>query len=346
MESSRQSKGGAARAKKLTSEERREIAIRAAQARWAKIPDPDRLPAATHQAPLQIGAQTVDAYVLDDRRRMLSKSAMASVLGLQSAGGNAFIRSMTRPAVRERVTSELWHTIENPERFKPAPTDLGPQGLIIDGYEAHVLVDVCGVLIDAERSGSLLPSQIFLAKNAEIILRSSAKLGIVGLIDEAVGFTDRAKDEYRQLFQNFIREEWAQWHQEFPGQFADMLYKLYGIRRFDRTSSRHPRFFSKFTRKYIYHPLANSHGKILESLDEKNPVVYANGGRRYKLFQFLSEDVGLPAIRAHLWQVVGIGNASANIKQFERNFYRAFPEATPIGHQWGLLDELDDHAQH
>jgi hypothetical protein len=342
---SKQSKGGEARARKLTSEERRQIAVQAAQARWAKIADPNRLPFATHQAPLQIGAQTVDAYVLDDRRRMLSKAAMASVLGLQSAGGNAFLRSMTRPAVRERIEERLWNAIENPTRFKPAPTDLTPQGLIIDGYEAHVLIDVCGALIDAERSGSLHASQIFLAKNAEIIIRSSAKLGIVGLIDEAVGFNDRSRDEYRQLFQDFIREEWAQWHQEFPEQFADMLYKLYGIRRFDKLSSRHPRFFSKFTRKYIYHPLANSHGKILESLDEKNPVVYANGGRRYKLFQFLSEDVGMPAIRAHLWQVVGIGNASANIKQFERNFYRAFPEATPIGHQWGLLDELDDNAR-
>jgi len=77
-------------------------------------------------------------------------------------------------------------------------------------------------------------------------------------------------------------------------------------------------------------------------LDEKNPVVYSNGGRKYKLFQFLSEEVGLPAIRAHLWQVIGIGNASANIKQFERSFYRAFPEAVPIGHQFGL--DLEDHS--
>ena len=79
-----------------------------------------------------------------------------------------------------------------------------------------------------------------------------------------------------------------------------MLYKLYGIKRFDPTSTKHPRFFAKFTRSFIFHPLANSRGKILELLDDKNPVVYANGGRRYKLFQFLSEEVGMPALRAHL----------------------------------------------
>ncbi|WP_082457984.1 P63C domain-containing protein [Sphingomonas sp. Leaf10] len=333
---SKQSLGGSERAKKLSPEERREIAVNAAKARWAKISDPSRLPVATHQAPLHIGAVVVDAYVLDDKRRMISKAAMASALGLQSTGGNAFLRSMTRQAVRSGISEALWKVIENPQHFRPAPTDSGPAGLVIDGYEGTVLIDVCEVLIDAGREGRLNHSQQFLAKNAEIILRSAAKLGIVGLIDEAVGFSGRQKDEYRQLFQQFVRSEWAQWEREFPEKFADMLYRLYGIRRFDPTKSQHPRFFANFTRKFIYHPLANSRGKILEILDEKNPVVYANGGRRYKLFQFLSDEVGMPAIRAHLWQVVGIGNASTNIKQFERNFFRAFPEALPVGKNYAL----------
>jgi hypothetical protein len=314
--------------------------VKAAQARWAKIPDPNRLPVATHQAPLQIGAVTVDAYRLDDGRRMISKAAMAAALGLQSKGGNAFLRSMTRPAVREGINDELWHSIESPQHFRPVPTDSAPQVLVIDGYQGEVLIDICSVLIDAGRQGKLTKSQEFLAKNAEIIQRSAAKLGIVGLIDEAVGFTDRAIDEYRILFQQFIRDQWAQWDKEFPDQFSDMLYKLYGIKRFDAEPTKHPRFFAKFTRKFIYHPLANSRGKILEMLDDKNPVVYANGGRRYKLFQFLSEEVGMPAIRAHLWQVVGIGNSSRNMNQFVRGFYRAFPEAVPIGHQFGI--ELDE----
>lgn len=336
---SKQSEGGNERAKRLSPEERRAIAIRAAQARWAKIPDPNELPTATHQAPMKIGAVSVDAYRLKDGRRMLSKAAMATVLGLKSEGGSAFMRSMTRPAVRNAL-EDIWDRVENPQHFRSMPTDLWPQGQIIDGYEGEVLIDICEVLIDVGRSGKLSKSQEFLAKNAEIIVRSAAKLGIIGLIDEAVGFTDKGRDEYRSLFQQFIREQWAQWHQEFPDQFADMMYKIYGIKRLDPGSTRHPRFFAKFIRKFIYHPLANSRGKILEMLDEKNPVVYANGGRRYKLWQFLSDEVGLPAFRAHLWQVVGIGNASTNINQFSRNFYRAFPEAVPFGHQYGF--DLDD----
>lgn len=338
---SKQSKGGSERANRLTPEERREIAVKAARARWEKISDPTRLPVATHQAPLMIGPVSVEAYRLDDGRRMISKAAMATALGLKSTGGNAFLRSMTRPGVRQGFPDIVWEAIEKPQHFRPAPTDLAPRSLIIDGYEGTTLIDVCEVLIDAGRAGRLTKSQEFLAKHAEIILRSAAKVGIIGLIDEAVGFTDKSKDEYRNIFQEFIRSEWRQWEQEFPDRFADMLYKLYGMKRFNPASSQHPRFFAKFTRKFIYHPLANSHGRILEVLDEKNPVVYANGGRRHKLFQFLSDEVGMPAIRAHLWQVVGIGNASSNIKQFERSFYRAFPEAQPMGTNY-VLDFGDD----
>ena len=75
-----------------------------------------------------------------------------------------------------------------------------------------------------------------------------------------------------------------------------------------------------------YHPLANSNGAILEELDEKNPVVYVGGGRRHKLHQFLTDTVGLPAFRQHLWQVVGIGNSVTDKASFDRAFLRAFPQ--------------------
>jgi len=168
-----------------------------------------------------------------------------------------------------------------------------------------------------------------LAIQAEIIIRSAAKVGIVALVDEAAGYVDRAKDEYRKLFDGFIRKEFQQWEKEFPDKFFDMIYKMYGLKRQRPDTTKHPQFFGHFIRKYIYYPLANSNGAILEKLDEKNPVVYDNGGRKYKFTQWLTDHVGLPAFRQHLWQVVGIGEASTNKEQFDRGFYRAFPEAIP-----------------
>jgi hypothetical protein len=83
-------------------------------------------------------------------------------------------------------------------------------------------------------------------------------------------------------------------------------------------------------RKYVYQPLANSRGAILQELDLKNPVVYASGGRRYKMFQFLSEEVGLPELRKHIWKTVGIGQSVNTKEQFDRSFYHAFPSARPL----------------
>jgi len=102
----------------------------------------------------------------------------------------------------------------------------------------------------------------------------------------------------------------------------------------------HPQFFAGVTRKYIYSPLAHSNGAILEMLEEKNPVVYATGGRKYKMFQFLSDVVGLPALRAMIWQFIGIGNASRSKDSFDKAFNRAFPSP---GYQFGLFDDFEDY---
>ena len=72
------------------------------------------------------------------------------------------------------------------------------------------------------------------------------------------------------------------------------------------------------------------------------PVVYAGGRRKYRLHQFLTDQVGLPALRQHLWQTIGIGGASRDKTEFERGFYRAFPEAIPKqdSDQFDFLDQL------
>lgn len=334
-----QSKGGRARARSLTSEERRQIAIRAAQARWAKLDDPTNLPRASHQGLLPIGDVEIEVYRLKDGRRLIAKAAMAKALNLKSEGGNAFLRTVTRKGVRSAINDDLWQKIENPIVFKYLDTDLeDTQGGTADGYEATTLIEVCDVLIQARNEKLLAPSQAFLAVQAEIIVRSAAKIGIIALVDAATGYVeDVKKEEYLQLWKEFVSIEFRQWEAEFPSQFADMIYKIYGLKRKDPKSFRHPQFFGWFTRKYIYHPLANSKGAILDMLDEANPVVYAGGTRKYKLHQFLSEQIGLPALRQHLWQTIGIGNAARDKLEFERSFYRAFPEAIPKGN----VDQFD-----
>jgi hypothetical protein len=77
------------------------------------------------------------------------------------------------------------------------------------------------------------------------------------------------------------------------------------------------------TRNYIYSPLADSKGAILENLDKKNPIIRKPDGkggyRKYKLFQFL-EEIGLAALQNQIGQFIAIGRLSKNKQEFKRNF--------------------------
>lgn len=337
MSDTPQSLGGKARKAALPAEQRSDIASAAARARWMKPEERGELPVARSEGVLPVGDVHIDCYVLQDRRRLISKRAMARALNLQSEGGNAFMKTLSGKRLGSAIGSELAAKIINPIHFKRLAGDLA------HGFEATVLIDLCNALIAARHT--LLPSQQFLAVQAEIIVRSSAKLGIIALIDEATGFIeDKRKHEYRELWQAFIQDNYRQWEQEFPNDLFDMMYRIYGLKRINPKSTKHPRFFSKFLRKYIYAPLANSNGAILEELEERNPVVYANGGRRLKLFQFLNEEIGMPALRQHIWQTVGIGRTVSNREQFDRAFMTAFPQARPV-REGAVKDLFDDLPQ-
>ena len=161
MTKSPQSQGGTTRAEKLTTEQRREIAKTAAAARWNRIEDPQRVPEADSQGVLFIGDVGLEVYVLDDKRRVISKKAMANALRLQSEGGNAFLRTMSRKGVRSVLSENLISKIENPIFFKPLGGDLA------DGFEAETLIEVCDALIEAKNQKRLHSSQSFLALQAE-----------------------------------------------------------------------------------------------------------------------------------------------------------------------------------
>lgn len=336
---SKQAKGGVARAEKLSTEERRKIAQHAAQARWQRLKQSNANTTADTAGKLRIGEVELEVYVLQDRRRVISKRAMASALELKSEGGNAFLRTMSRKGLSSVISDELRNKIENPIPF------IGTRGESCDGYEAETLIEVCDALIEARNKNLLAPSQFFLAFQAEIIVRSAAKVGIIALVDEATGYLDSVKDEYKKLFERFVKDELSEWEKHFPDKFFSMIYRLYGLKRQAPDTSRHPQFFGHFIRKFVYFPLANSNGAILDQLERKNPVVYAGGGRKYKFFQYLSDEVGVDSFKQHLWQVVGIGEASTDKVAFERAFYRAFPEAVPKkeGEQMDFYALLDRH---
>jgi P63C domain len=324
-------KGGIARAQNLTLEQRREIGRKGALARWGDPTNTTKLPQAICEGSLDLGVVELDSYVLKDRRRVFHKRNMADAIGLKSQGGNVFLRTINSKGLGSLIPDKIKDKMNNPIVFRT------PSGAVAHGFEGTDLIEVCDAIWEARKQGKLTTSQHLIGIQAEIIIRSVAKVGIIALIDEATGYIkDKGKEEYREFYKQFVREEARQYEKEFPDQLFDVIYELYHITR--KHKNKHPQFFGHFIRKYIYKPLANSNGAVLEMIDEKNPVVYTSGGRKYKIFQFL-EEIGTSALRSQIWQVIGIGNATRSKQSFDKAFAKAFPQS---GDQPNLFEGLLD----
>ncbi|GLQ57233.1 P63C domain-containing protein [Devosia nitrariae] len=322
-----QQKGGKARAKTLSPEEKSDIARRGAAARWGSPRGKDvapGLPVATHQGKMTVGALELDCYVLADGRRLFHKRGMARALNMKSGGGNVFMRAMRRKGLGSELDQKLVQKIENPINFKPLTLDLG------HGYDAEVLVDVCKAIIRADDAGKLTSAQEGLAAQARILLNAFAKVGVTALIDEATGFQEiRQPDALRLLVQQYIEVEKREWDKQFPNDYYDELNRVYGSRKLTTTANgtviqNRPQHFARFTRSYVYHPLEN--GAVLEELDRINPKIDAKGTRRARFHQHLTEGYGIEKLKRQVQEVLTLIKVSDNVSQFKKLFARRFPK--------------------
>jgi hypothetical protein len=317
-----QEKGGKARAKKLTKEERSAIAKNAAEQRWERLgklrPESERMGLrATHKGSFkdEFGID-VECYVLNDPNKtaVISQTGMGSALGL-SKRGNALPRFLSSKAMLETVSAHLREKLAQPLAFQWHP--IGAQVSIpAHGFDATLLVDVCRAVIDAEARGLLDRQQLGVAKQAHIILGASAKAGIKGLVYALSGYNPTAQ-EVIEAFKIYVQEEAKKYESEFPLELYQQWYRLYEIPVPERGR---PWQFKHLTVKHIYYPLAQSSGRILELL---RALRAQDGNRQKKLFQFLNE-VGARALRIQLGRVLEMSESSADRPTYERKIVDRF----------------------
>jgi hypothetical protein len=173
------------------------------------------------------------------------------------------------------------------------------KGGLAYGYPAEILPKVCDVFLDADESGALAHNQKHIAAKAKMLMRGLAHIGIVAL----------------------IRKELAAWAKRFPDEFYQQMFRLRGW-QWQGMSVNRPQIVGKYTNDIVYERLAPG---ILEELQERNPKP-PKGERPAKHHQWLTEDVGHPALAQHLHAVIGFMRASANWDQFYRLLQRAFPK--------------------
>ena len=89
-----------------------------------------------------------------------------------------------------------------------------PKGNLANGYPATLLADLCDVVIEARNAGVLQKQQTHIARRCELLMRGFARLGIIGLVDEATGYQKiRSKRALATILEKWIAEK----HQEWTG---------------------------------------------------------------------------------------------------------------------------------
>lgn len=319
MDESPKAKGGLARAKSLTPEERRSIASKAASARW-KSDVPVAICGSPDQ-PLRIGDIELQCYVLEDQTRVLSQGGFLEALGRHK-----------KASVRSEEGEEQVPPILQGQAIKPFLTQeileksttvafRTPTGLPARGYRAELLPMVCEVYLKAREAGVLRHQQKHVARQAEIVIRGLAQVGIIALIDEATGYQEiRARDALAKVLEAFIAKELQPWVQTFPGDYYKELFRLRGL-TYPITSVRRPQYFGVLTNDIIYKRLAPG---VLAEL--KRVTLRSQSGRRkHKYFQRLTNNIGYPKLREHLGAVVAVMKLSNSYHDFLEKLNRLCP---------------------
>lgn len=318
-------KGGVARARSLDSERRSEIASKAAKARWEARKD-EHLPVVEYGSPdrpLRLLDAEIPCYVLNDGTRVLTQQGFLLALGrarTAKGGTGASVLVDNLPAFL--AANNLKPLISNELLMSTRPIEFRlPGGTKAFGFAAELLPKVCNVYLQARDKGVLLPSQKRAAEQADLLVRGLAETGIVALVDEATGYQQvRARDALQAYLEKFIRKELAAWVLRFPEEFFKELYRLKGWTW--TGSSRRPRVVGHYIKDLVYERLGPG---VIAELERKNPVD-DKGRRKSKHHQWLTEDVGHPALAQHLYALTGFMRSETDWNEFHFRFGRAYPK--------------------
>jgi hypothetical protein len=286
---------------------------------------PKNPPKAAHEGLLRIGNLELACAVLEDGTRVLSEREVTKALG-GKRGGSHWLRKrsgaelpvyLSANNLKPFVDNELEVALKEPILYQPKTG-----GNAAFGVKAEFLPKICDVLLRAREARVLRGPQRAIALRAEILVRAFAHVGIIALVDEATGFqVIRDRQALQEILERFLRKELAAWAKRFPDEFYQQLFRLRGWAWKGMKVNR-PQVVAAYTRDLVYERLAPG---ILQELEARNPKD-ERGHRKHKHHQWLTEDVGHPALAQHLYAVIGLMRANNSWKQFKEMLQRAFPK--------------------
>lgn len=283
---------------------------------------------ATHTGEVKIGDTVIACAVLEDGTRVLSERAVTKAFGAKRGGAhwrrkksdldgaNLPVYASAKniiPFINNSLESALTNLILY--KVKNGKT-------IAHGLQAKYLPDVCDVWLKARDAGKVFPSQVHLVIQADMLMRGLATVGIIALVDEATGYQEtRDRKALHDILDRFLRKELAAWAKTFPDEFYKEIFKLKGW-PWNPKSVKRPSIIGKYTNDIVYERIAPG---LLQELQTKNPKD-EKGRRKHKNFQWLTDDIGHPALSRHIHAVIALMRGSTKWDGFHRILQRSFPK--------------------
>lgn len=142
--------------------------------------------------------------------------------------------------------------------------------------------------------------------------------GVAYLISTSSSAIERDRLALRKILDKYFLKEYVKWAKRFRDEFYELMFRLKGWRWKGMKINR-PSVVGHYTNDLVYERLAPG---VLEELNKRKPPD-ERGMRRSKHHQWLTEDIGHPALQKHLAVLVAFMRAAPNWSVFHRNVERA-----------------------
>lgn len=309
----KRSNAGLARAAKLSPERRSQIASTAALTRQG-------VQRATHKGILRLGDLEIECYVLAGGKRVLSQGGLLRAIGRNKPRGGAREGDDQTPSflgannLKSLISKEILPSTML-LRF------LTPEGALAHCYSAELLPHVCNLYLTARTNGVLLAHQMHIAERCELLVRALAVVGITALVDEATGYQEtREQKALQAILDKYLMKEYAAWAKRFPDEFFKHIFRLRGW-PMPTDGNKKPSVVGKYINDIVYSRLAP---ELVEELKRRNPAGHV------RHHQWLTRDIGDPALQQHVHTATALMRISTSWEQFTDMLDMALPKKNSI----------------
>jgi P63C domain/Putative antitoxin of bacterial toxin-antitoxin system, YdaS/YdaT len=278
----------------VAADEKPNILIQPPEAKWPGL--------------LIVGEDELPCYVLDDSRRVITRTGALNFLTGGKGGGN--LESYLRIRALESFL---------PEDLEDQFVDISIPQVVnknVQAMSASAFIDICRAYSRARDTGALTTEpQIAIAVRASMLLAAFAKTGIEAAIDEATGYQyERASDALRMKLKLFLEEEMRPWEKTFP----DELWVQFGrLTHWQGPIHERPKYWGKLVMELVYGYLD---ADVAEWLRKHAPE--PRRGRNYH--QWLSGQYGLRRLMEHIWMLIGLASACRDMKELRARLAEKF----------------------